>query len=819
MKRSIKRMLALALCLVLCAGLLPGTARAAEIVDSGTCGENLTWVLDSEGTLTISGTGEMEDYNCPWVDQRSFIQAVIISEGVTSIGDTAFYQCSKLSSVSLPDSLESIGSSAFAMSSLKSVSLPPKLTTIGFDAFSSTPIQSVTIPKGVQDISANPFSYCGKLAEILVEDGNEKYYSLDGVLFRYFSYSAELVSFPGNYPETSYTVPDTLNVIQNGTMISPKVDSIGSHAFHHCQNLKSVVLPDTVEEIGWYAFGYCSNLKNVAIPDKMDRIESSAFSRCEKLSEIKLPDGIASIEWGTFDGCSVLSAITIPTSIIKIEASAFDDCKSLSDVYFPGTEENWAAIDIHNRNDSLLDATIHYNNSGPNYSFYPVEGGNIWFDLDTGTVAICEPGVTRAVIPDIIGGVNVKALRAGAFSDCSDLTEVILPNGITKISESAFADCKKLQKVNIPNGVTEICTDAFKFCSSLQEIMIPDSVTSIGRTAFYACHALETVHLGNGLESIERWAFGFCDSLTEITIPSKVSSIDAFFSSCSKLSKISVDAGNTSYCAIDDVLFTIDKETLVSYPGGKCGSVYAIPAGVKLIAKDAFNENKLLKNVLFAESVTEIGPSAFESCDDLTEVTLPYNVFKIGSRAFSFCKNLKSVIILGPIERIMFDTFISCRKLKSIFLPASVKIIDGDAFWSCENLKTVFYGGMEEQWNEIDIDPYNNEPLLNAVIHYESNGIITPYDIELEPVVDASAPNAPEARLTLTGPEDLEAMTVYGVRYSAEGQMLGLVSMEVQAGETGELTVPFADGSYIRFFALDAADQTPVCASVRVDAP
>ena len=116
MKRSIKRMLALALCLVLCAGLLPGTARAAEIVDSGTCGENLTWVLDSEGTLTISGTGEMEDYylpghgkDSPWYVHHDMLQAVMIQDGVTSVGDCAFYNCSSLTSVSISDSVTSLG--------------------------------------------------------------------------------------------------------------------------------------------------------------------------------------------------------------------------------------------------------------------------------------------------------------------------------------------------------------------------------------------------------------------------------------------------------------------------------------------------------------------------------------------------------------------------------------------------------------------------------------------------------------------------------------------------------------------------------------
>ena len=131
-----KRFLGTLLCLCMLLTLLPVNALAAETVSSGSCGSNLTWELDSDGTLTISGTGEMNYYNTPWESNRSEIKKVILKNGVTSIGDYAFRDCSNMTSVTIPKGVKSIGSRAFYnCSRLTSVTIPDSVTSIGSYAF------------------------------------------------------------------------------------------------------------------------------------------------------------------------------------------------------------------------------------------------------------------------------------------------------------------------------------------------------------------------------------------------------------------------------------------------------------------------------------------------------------------------------------------------------------------------------------------------------------------------------------------------------------------------------------------------------------
>ncbi len=172
MKQTCKRILSLALCLLLCAALLPGAVWAAEIVDSGTCGKNLTWTLDSAGKLTISGTGKMEDYEfgkgpfdapSPWFDyaERNAIKTVVIRDGATSIGDGAFFSCSNPTSVTIPNSVTSIGNGAFEYcDSLTSVTIPNSVTSIGYQAFCwCSSLTSVTIPNSVTSIGDMAFFF------------------------------------------------------------------------------------------------------------------------------------------------------------------------------------------------------------------------------------------------------------------------------------------------------------------------------------------------------------------------------------------------------------------------------------------------------------------------------------------------------------------------------------------------------------------------------------------------------------------------------------------------------------------------------------
>ena len=314
-----KRLLSFVLAVLMIASLLPATALAADVVKSGTCGaegdgSNLTWTLDSEGVLTISGSGDMHGYDrfgAPWCGRR--VKSAVIADGVTSIGKFAFAGCEYLTSVTIPDSVTSIGGDAF---------------------WGCTSLTSVTIPDSVTSIGEGAFEDCTSLTGIWVAEGNSHYSSdASGVLFN--KDKTTLVQCPGAFRE--YTIPDS-------------VTSIGGDAFWGCTSLTSVTIPGSVTSIGFSAFAYCESLTSVTIPDSVTSIGACAF-----------------------EGCRSLTSVTIPDSVTSIGHVAFFDCTSLTDVYYAGSKAQWKAISISsNGNDDLLTANIHYNYVSHTHSYKDV---------------------------------------------------------------------------------------------------------------------------------------------------------------------------------------------------------------------------------------------------------------------------------------------------------------------------------------------------------------------------------------------------------------------------------------------------------------
>ena len=234
-------------------------AEDGNVIASGTCGDNLTWVLTEGGTLTISGSGEMTDA-VPWADYNQTILSVVMEPGVTSIGWFAFFGCSSLTSVTIPEGVTSIGDFAFSScSSLTSMTLPESMTSIGWHAFGGcNSLTSVTIPDGVTSIGGSAFSGCSSL--------------------------------------TSVTIPDA-------------VASIESDVFSGCSSLTSITIPKSVTSIGNDAFRECSSLTNVTIPEGVTSIDSYAFSGCSSLTSVSIPEGVTSIGNYAFYGCDKLKHV------------------------------------------------------------------------------------------------------------------------------------------------------------------------------------------------------------------------------------------------------------------------------------------------------------------------------------------------------------------------------------------------------------------------------------------------------------------------------------------------------------------------------
>ena len=334
----------LALCFVVT--LLPAAAFADSEPVSGTLGDNITWVFDN-GTLTVSGNGEMEDctWGAPWMELSDPITKVVITKGVTSVGAGAFYCCTGLKTVVLPEGIKTIDDYAFSnCTALESVTFPGSLKSIGFCAFlNCTSLKSITIPSGVTEIGSGAFAYCTGLESINAAAGNGTYSSVNGVLFN--KDKTELIPYPAGKTDAAYAIPSGVITIEESAFLAGK--------------FKSVTIPSSVKLIGYGAFTECENLESVTIPNSVTNVADYAFSQCTALTTATMPNSVSKISYGTFYDCTSLKSVTIPVSVKSIDHKAFSMCTKLASVNYRGTSAQWKAVTVGEDNDALKNAKIN----------------------------------------------------------------------------------------------------------------------------------------------------------------------------------------------------------------------------------------------------------------------------------------------------------------------------------------------------------------------------------------------------------------------------------------------------------------------------
>ena len=479
---------------------------------SGACGASVNWALDDNGTLTISGTGEMYSYNnssysnpSPWM-RSTDLKVVIVEDGVTSIGSYAFLMCSNLESVTIGNSVTSIGDGAFYYCwNLESVTIGNSVTSIGNGAFwDCNKLESIVMPNTVTSIGSNAFFNCSSLTSVVIP---EKVTYLGGAAF-YKCSSLESV------------------VIQGG------VTRIEDDVFHYCSNLKEIDIPDEVTSIGSNAFFNCSSLTSVVIPEKVTSIGNGAFMICSKLASIDIPDSVTSIGDAAFSECSSLESIVIPEAVTRIGNNVFQNCSKLESINIP-EEVTYLGGYAFSGCSNLASITI------------PEEVTRI----ENGAFSGCS-----SLASITIKG-SVTYIGWDAFQNCSKLESIDIPSSATDISGGAFSGCSKLESINIPEGVTSIVSGTFSNCSSLASFTIPSSVTSIGDAAFSRCSNLASITIPSSVTSIGNGVF-WGSGLTSITIPDTVTSIGGdVFRDCSKLLEISIGRGSSPSSAFTSHTF------------------------------------------------------------------------------------------------------------------------------------------------------------------------------------------------------------------------------------------------------------------------
>lgn len=426
-----KKVLVLLALLAAVCGLLTFSAAAeSAVVESGACGENLTWTLDAAGTLTVSGTGAMKDYHIykdmPWYQSRDSIKAVVVENGVTAIGEYAFSDCSSLTNITIPASVTAIGGSAFSCcESLTDVSITDldAWCRIDFENGSANPmwyakniwlngkkIVSVAVPEGVTEVKAYTFYGFKDLIQVTI---------LAGVT------AIGKDAFDGCSSLTSITIPEGVTAIGAGAFygcsslvsitIPEGVTTIGDYAFSGCDSLSSINIPTGVTVIGDYAFSGCSSLTSINIPEGVTAIGDRAFSGCSSLSSITIPEGVTTIGDSVFSSCRSLASITIPESVTTIGDSAFYWCSSLKDVYITNLAA-WCSIAFGDEEANPL---------------YKAE--NLYLNGEL---------VEMLEIPE-----GVTVIQQRLFQNAACIQRVALPKGLKGVAANAFYGCRKIQEV------------------------------------------------------------------------------------------------------------------------------------------------------------------------------------------------------------------------------------------------------------------------------------------------------------------------------------------------------------------------------------
>ena len=461
----------------------------------------------------------------------------------------------------------------------------------------------------------------------------------------------------------------------------------GKGAFFACSSLTSITIPDSVTSIGEEAFQACSSLTSITIPDSVTSIEDETFIFCSSLTSITIGEGVTSIgdqafrnctsltsiTFGTnskltsigndaFMSCSSLRSITIPDSVTSIRGEAFIFCKSLTAVTFLGDIPKVgkgvfadAPTTIYRKprskgwGDTFARSPVKLISEKPQEA---VSNPNLNYEIkgDAVTITDCYKNASGALtIPATIEGKLVTSIGTAAFSKCSSLTSIMIPDGVTSIGINVFMGCESLTSVTIPDSVTSIGEGAFNYCTNLMSITIPDSVTSIGVAAFSLCKSLTSITIPEGVTSIGDRAFYRCSSLTSITISDSVTSglgSDPFHE-CTSLKTIEVSAGNADYTTVNGVLFNEEQTLLIAYPESKSETHYTIPDSVTIIGYGAFSNCLSLTNVTIPDSVESIRSTAFTKCTSLTNIMIPASVTNISPYTFSRCLNLTAVTFLG----------------------------------------------------------------------------------------------------------------------------------------------------------------------------
>ena len=514
------------------------------------------------------------------------LENTTVGNAVTSFGNSAFEGCSRLSSIAIPNSTTTMGDKVFyGCSSLESATIGNSVTSIGSQAFyGCSNLQNMVIPDLATSIGSRAFRGCSRLTDVTIGS------SVTNIGIEAFYGCENLKKVNASSIESWCNIHfDSPNYVTGENPVSGELGFsnplyYACHLYINNQEVLDIVIPNTITTINSYAFDCLVNLRSVSIPNSVTRIEDDAFFDCESLTSIEIPNSVTYIGKWTFGNCYGLTSASIGTSVDSIGNGAFHYCTGLPSIIIPN---------------------------------------------------------------------SVTFIGDGAFSGCQGVSDIIIPSSVKYIGHGAFSFCS-LQSINVEDGNSDY--DSRNNCNAIietatntliagcQNTLIPRSVTSIAPYAFDGCQHLASLFIPNTVTSI---------GIDEL-------SGDVPFGFCYELESIIVEEGNPIYDSRDN-----------------CNAIIETATNTLIVG---------CKNTTFPNTVTKIGNFAFYGCGELTEIEIPNSIHKIGDHAFSNCYGLTFVKIGNTVDTIGEFAFFTCMALENIDFGKSVKYIGNDAFFYCTSL-------------------------------------------------------------------------------------------------------------------------------------
>ncbi len=606
------------------------TATIHTVTYSGTCGDNLTWVLYDTGRLEIIGTGAMTSWTAanktPWFSYRTEINEIVIGNGVTSVGKYAFYSCTVQKSVTISDSVTSIEANAFGNSQ--------SITEIHY-ASDKSDWDKITIGSANMALGYAQFDYGVKR---LIDHGYLGEFSqwelyTDGELSVIGEGGMSNYASAEYYPWHKYRDIITSFTLKTYDGYPMEMTNIGSHALEGCVNLETVRIYSVLRTVGDYAFAGCTSLKSIVIPDTVTNIGDGAFY-----------------------GCSGLNELTMPVSAkIYNSVNVFYGCKGIGKIKL--TKGNGTMV-TYGMDNSPTASSVYY-------QYAP------WYISTTQIDLTIEEGIT--------------AIPPYAFYSSKSIKNVTIPEGVTSIGDYAFCGNIGLKNVTLPASISSIGTYAFYGCSALENTYYGGDITGWCKISFKDAYSTpmcfaDNLYFGGKL-------------VTEVTIPAQITSIGNYaFYGCSNLTAayyegspeqwntINIGTGND---ILNDIFVGGDPENPF-IAAGSCGDNvgWILYADGRLVFTGSGNMQNYTSST-FAPW--------YEYKDRIKTVTMPEGITSIGSYAFFSCHTIESVVIADSVTSIGEHAFYGCEGMTQLSIPVSAKLTGTASytFYSCTNIETI----------------------------------------------------------------------------------------------------------------------------------